>query len=171
MNRSIIAAFLLTAAVPAFAQTAKPAAPALAPAPPAAAVTRVNIIAQLDGDFAALDFNKDGKATKAEIEKRIAEAIVVEVALMTRRRDESFKKLDTNSDGQISRAEFDLGVPLRKVRAAEAAPTLDRFDANKDGSITATEYRAPTLVKFDQLDANKDGKLTAAEQQAAPPGR
>jgi len=47
-----------------------------------------------------------------------------------------------------------------------ASANLGRFDADKDGSITQDEFRAPTLTNFDRLDKNKDGSLSVAEQKA-----
>jgi len=154
---------LIAAAVPVAALAQTTAAPQ--------SVTRAQVTAKLDADYASLDADKDGKATRAEVEKRIVAETAAELALLSKRRDDSFKKLDTNGDGQISRAEFDAGVPLPKAPAADPAPVLARFDANKDGVITAAEYRAPTLSNFEKLDVNKDGTLTPAEQKAAPAGR
>ncbi len=162
--RALIAAALPAAA---FAQ-----APSLRTAPPSDRVTRAQIITQLDADYAELDGNKDGKATRAEVEKRIATAAAAELAAVTQRRDEAFKKFDANNDGSISKAEFETGAPVPKVRPADAAPVLAKFDTNKDGSITVAEFRGPTLANFDRFDLNKDGTLTAAEQQqSAPAGR
>jgi Ca2+-binding EF-hand superfamily protein len=167
MTRNILA--LLCAMIPAAAVAQTAPAPQSAPA-----VTRAQVTAKLDADYANLDSDKNGKASKAEVEKRIATETAAELAALVQRRTESFNKMDGNKDGQISKAEFEIAVPMPKAPPANAAPVLARFDTNKDGVITAAEFRAPTLANFDQLDANKDGTLTAAEQQAArtaPQGR
>ena len=168
MTRNLLALLCATIPVAAIAQTA----PATRPA--AETVTRAQITAKLDADYANLDSDKNGKASKAEVEKRIATETASEIAILVQRRIDSFKKMDSNSDGQISKTEFETAVPIPKAPPADAAPVLARFDTNKDGAITAAEFRAPTLANFDQLDTNKDGNLTAAEQQAAraaPQGR
>jgi hypothetical protein len=41
------------------------------------------------------------------------------------------------------------------------------MDTNKDGKISAAEYRAQPLANFDKADANHDGVLTAQELAAA----
>lgn len=148
-------------------------APALAQstaAPTAETVTRASISARLDADYADLDSDKDGKASRAEIEKRIANENAEDLAALAKRRDESFKKMDSNGDGQVSKTEFEATLPLPKAPPVDPAPVLARFDANKDGAITVAEFRAPTLTNFDKLDANKDGTLSPAEQKpkAAP---
>ena len=37
---------------------------------------------------------------------------------------------------------------------------MAQLDANKDGTVTAAEFRALTLSQFDKLDKNKDGVLS-----------
>jgi hypothetical protein len=44
---------------------------------------------------------------------------------------------------------------------------MAQLDTNKDGSITAVEYRSITLSQFDKLDKNKDGVLQPSERPAA----
>ena len=44
---------------------------------------------------------------------------------------------------------------------------VGRLDANKDGKVSADEYRAPQLAAFDRIDTNKDGTLSQTERQAA----
>ncbi len=150
----------------AFAQAAAPAAPAVPQA-----VSRVDVTAKIDADYAMLDADRNGKVTRAEIDKRITTDNAAELAALSRQRDESFRKLDANNNGQVTRAEFDATVTLPTVPAPNSAPVLARFDTNKDGSITAAEFRAPTLAGFDRVDANRDGSVTLAEQQAAPASR
>ncbi len=153
---------LLVAAIPAatLAQTATPSEPR------PKLITRTEINTTIAADFADLDADKNGKVTRAEIEKRITTETAAELAEITKRRADSFAKLDTNKDGSVTKAEFEAAVPLPKVPPVDSAPVLARFDANKDGTISATEYGARTLANFDELDANKDGIVTAAEQQA-----
>ena len=41
------------------------------------------------------------------------------------------------------------------------------LDANKDGKISADEFKTPRLAAFNRIDANKDGTVTAAELRAS----
>lgn len=156
-----IAAAMLGLPGAALAQSA--AAPANAP------ITRSSVTLILDGDYARLDTNKDGKLVKAEIEKGQADSIAKAKADLTAKRDAQFKKFDTNGDGQISKAEFEAAAPI-KAPTVNAAPVLAKFDSNKDGAVTAAEFRTPTLTNFDKLDTNKDGQLSPAEQAKSPNG-
>ena len=62
---------------------------------------------------------------------------------------------------------------------AAAAPTVDRpsranagimrYDANKDGVVDRTEWKAGQEARFKRLDANNDGKLTQDELFARTP--
>ena len=44
---------------------------------------------------------------------------------------------------------------------------VTQLDKNKDGRVSADEYRAPALARFDTADTNKDGTLSQAEREAA----
>jgi hypothetical protein len=163
-----IAALALTA-IPAMAmaQQAKPIAAAAA-GEEAKPVTRQELSNELNSDFADLDADKDGKVTGEEIKARLMHKAEADLAVLKKARDDAFAKLDTNSDGSISRAEFDERAPLPTIKDGEAMATanLNRFDKDKDGSVTQDEFRAPTLANFDKLDINKDGTLSVAEQKA-----
>jgi hypothetical protein len=142
----------------------KPAAAATAEEPKP--ITRQQISDKLDNDYADLDADKDGKATADEINTRLRKGAEADLAVLRKARDDAFAKLDANADGSISRAEFDEKAPLPTIKDPDAKPHLDRFDTNKDGSITKDEFRALTLANFDKMDANKDGTLSVAEQKA-----
>jgi hypothetical protein len=47
------------------------------------------------------------------------------------------------------------------------AAILAQLDKNKDGKVTADEYRGPVLARFDSIDTNHDGVLSDAERKAA----
>ncbi len=164
MTRFSLVSLMVGAATPAIA-FAQAAAPAGSAAPQS--ITRAQVSAKLDADYANLDADHDKKVTRAEVERRITTENNAELAALTRQRDESFRKLDANNNGTITRAEFDAVAVLPKVPVPNATPVLTRFDTNKDGSITVAEYRGPTLASFDSVDTNKDGTVSAAEQQAA----
>ena len=72
-----------------------------------------------------------------------------------------------------------LGVGLAGLAAFGAAavampygdrhgdgPMMERFDADKDGKITAQEWEAGHAGRFAEMDADGDGDLTAAEMEA-----
>ncbi len=44
---------------------------------------------------------------------------------------------------------------------------MARLDTNKDGKVSAAEFRAPVLAAFDRADTNKDGTISAEEQRRA----
>lgn len=159
-------AALLVAALPAIATAQTAAKPAAAEE--AKPVTRAVLSDELNADYADLDADKDGKVTGDEIKARLLHKAEADLAVLKKARDEAFAKLDTNSDGSISRAEFDARAPLPAIKDPTelANSNLSRFDADKDGSITQDEFRAPTLANFDKLDKNKDGTLSVAEQKA-----
>ena len=159
---SLLAAALTTGAI---AQEApRPAAGETKP------VTRLELSSKLNADYADLDGDKDGKVTTEEIKARLQRKAEADLAVLKKARDDAFAKLDTNSDGSISKAEFDEKAPLPAIKDATelATANLGRFDADKDGSVTQDEFRAPTLANFDKMDANKDGTLSAAEQKSPP---
>ena len=145
--------------------------PAIALAQPAGddakPLTRSEISAELDGDYADLDGDKDGKVTAAEVNSRLVKSAEAKVEVLKKERDAAFAKLDTNGDGSISKAEFETRAALPSIKDPDAKPFLDRFDADKDGTISKDEFRTPTLANFDRLDKNKDGTLTPAERSSA----
>ena len=130
-------------------------------------ITKAEIGAKLDSDYADMDGDKDGKVTAAEIESRLAKSAAAKIEAIKKERDAAFARLDANSDGNISKAEFEEKAKLPTAKAPDAKPFLARFDADKDGGITLDEFRTPTLANFSAMDANKDGTLTPAEAKGA----
>ena len=96
------------------------------------------------------DANHDGKVTKQEyVDARAAQ----------------FSRMDRNGDGFIDEADSRAGGNERGQRAAKAL--RGRIDSNGDGKISKEEFvNAPTML-FDKFDANKDGVLDATELEAA----
>jgi len=96
------------------------------------------------------DADHDGKVTKQEyVDARAAQ----------------FSRMDRNGDGFIDDADSRAGGNERGQRAAKAL--RGRIDSNGDGKISKEEFvNAPTML-FDKFDANKDGVLDATELEAA----
>lgn len=143
--------------------------------PPAAEetkpVTKTELTAELDADYADLDANKDGKVDADEIKARVERTSKAQLAEMSKQRDATFARFDADGNGTISRAEFDAQAKLPPLPEADPKPFLNQFDANKDGAISNEEFRAPTLANFDRMDGDKNGTLTVAEQQNAARAR
>jgi hypothetical protein len=159
-----LTAAVLAASIPALALAQAPAE-----TDEAKPVTRTELSSRLDEDYSDLDTNKDGKVDPAEINARLVKSAEAEIELIKKERDAAFAKIDTDGNGTISRAEFDARAKLPTMKEPNAKPFLDRFDANKDGTISKDEFRAPTISNFDKLDKNKDGTLSIAEQKAPTP--
>jgi Ca2+-binding EF-hand superfamily protein len=94
---------------------------------------------------------------------------------------ERLMALDTDHDGKISKDEFAArGAMMGGRRGGEGAPAsaggdapkhdgsrmFDRFDANHDGFLDATEINAVLARRFARMDANHDGMLTPDERHA-----
>jgi hypothetical protein len=159
-----LTAAVLAASIPALALAQAPAE-----TDEAKPVTRTELSSRLDEDYSDLDTNKDGKVDPAEINARLVKSAEAQIELIKKERDAAFAKIDTDGNGTISRAEFDARAKLPTMKEPNAKPFLDRFDANKDGTISKDEFRAPTISNFDKLDKNKDGTLSIAEQKAPTP--
>lgn len=110
----------------------------------------------MDGfDFAAVDADKDGKVTEAELDAWRAAAAT---------------KMDANGDGKLSADELSAA---RLAEMTERAKTMademvSRLDADGDGFLTAAEMaaRPGPAMAFAHLDADGDGAVTEAELQA-----
>lgn len=129
-------------------------------------VTKSEVSAKLDADYADMDTNRDGKLTAAEIDARLVKSAEAKIEMLKKERDAAFAKLDANGDGNISHAEFNEKAKLPTIKDADAKPFLDRFDANKDGEISLEEFRTPTMANFARMDLNHDGTVTPAEANA-----
>ncbi len=107
-------------------------------------------------DFAAMDANKDGKVTKAEIE-----------AFKAAR----FGEADTNKDGKLSVEEMIVArdAMIAKRKEDRMAQMIARFDKDGDGMISQAEMPTPPNADkmFDRLDTDKDGAISQAELDAA----
>lgn len=149
------------------ATAASPALPQAAPAPKGPQpVSRTVYMSRIDNGFGEIDANKDGYASRAEIEAAETKAIAARRAQILKQRENAFRQLDKDKNGTLTLQEFNSAVAAQPDRKADATPRLTRLDTNKDGRVSMVENRAPASAQFDRLDANKDGVLSVAEQRA-----
>lgn len=143
MRMALIAALSVIAIAPALAQEGGPGGGGMARLKAAdangdGAITRAEMTAARAAMFQRLDTNNDGFITDAE--RQAAAAAMPdrgkgkrpEGASQRGGGERGMERLDTNNDGKISRAEFTSG-PM---------PMFDRLDANKNGTIEASEIEA-----------------------------
>jgi Ca2+-binding EF-hand superfamily protein len=113
--------------------------------------------------LAKLDADRDGSISQAEAaDSKFAG---------------KFADADADKDGKLTRAELVAmklehggwhgkgpGDRHHKDPAEKAAFMIDKFDADKDGSISQAEVEGSRFAdKFADADANKDGKVTRDE--------
>jgi len=123
--------------------------------PEQAPVTRADMLAQTAKRFAALDANKDGAITQAELDQA-REAMKTRRAEQRKQRmDERFTRLDTDKNGQLSKAEFDAGYAARREGPASAPRTR-----GQGGSTAAIAGIASTVA----------GRAWPAARAASSPG-
>lgn len=110
--------------------------------------------------FDALDANRDGQVTPAEIDdwrkSRAARAEGTQAERIARARagfDAHFKKADSDGDGALSKAEADKGMP-------RLAGKFDRIDADRDGKITRQEVHAWLKARRDARHHKPAGPAT-----------
>lgn len=156
---------LLSALVAAVAAPALPQAAATPKGPQA--ISRVVYMSRIDQGFGEIDTNKDGYASRAEIEAAETKAIAIRKARVLKQREEAFRKMDKDNNGSVSLQEFNAAIVDAPERKADATPRINRLDTNKDGRISMVENRAPASAQFDRLDTNKDGILSVEEQAKA----
>jgi Ca2+-binding EF-hand superfamily protein len=134
--------------------------------PAAKPVSRADYTAKLDRTFQAVDTNKDGFLSAAEVQAQTAKDVdQVRGAIQARARN-AFNQLDTNKDGQLSFAEY--AAQLTGIKAKETPQQMiQSLDTNRDGKLSAAEFRASKLAAFDRADLNHDGTVTPDEERAA----
>jgi len=160
LNRLILAgtAIALLGTTPAFAQATQQQAPQQ--------ITRAQVSQQLDTEFKDLDANKDGKLSKAEIQAAMTRRAAEAQTQVNAQAKAVFDKLDTNHNGSISLTEFQASEKI-SLDPAKVDARIAQLDTNKDGVVSADEYRNGTLAQFDKADTNHDGVISAADQGAS----
>lgn len=162
----IPAVIAILAASPAFAQQPNAGAPAGQRPAGAAGMARAQFLTNVAAEFAQIDANKDGKATKAEIERHRVQAIAARQRANNRA---AFASLDTNKDGSLSQQEF--AAPLATAPRVNVDPLIAKLDANKDGGVTSAEFQAGAVADFTRLDTNRDNLLSPQEARGGNPRR
>jgi len=110
--------------------------------------------------WGAIDADKDGKATMADIQKVLPDFPA-----------KRFAELDKNKDGILETSEHPKPGEAGPKRAGDAnqgarslAALLNNADTDKDGKVTEAEFKAhqPNAPqgRFAELDKNKDGALS-----------
>lgn len=156
MSKPAIAAALIAAMITGAALSTQ--AQAQAPR----AVTRAEVIANSDKQFAAMDANHDGILTRAEMDN-FARNQVIGAAM--ERNKAMFDALDTNHDGKLSREEF--AKLIGQLPTPNTGPLFAHLDPKHTGKVTRDAFRAAAMANFNKVDTNHDGVVTPAEQRAA----
>ena len=120
----------------------------------------------LDTNFKAIDKNGNGTLDSAEMSAAETQAQQRQIAAIRSRFEAQFAKADTNKDGSLSKAEFMAATAVAPKSTNNGAQMVGQLDKNKDGKVSADEYRTPVLARFDAIDSNKDGTITPAEAKA-----
>lgn len=106
--------------------------------------------------FDAIDADKDGRITEAEMDAHRAGQVTA---------------LDADGDGKISVDELKARqMAAMEQRATERATRMmQRMDSDGDGFLSAAELATPAAPArmFDRLDTDGDGAVTRAEAEAA----
>lgn len=107
-------------------------------------------------DFAAVDADKDGKVTEAE---------------MKAWRSAQIAGMDADNDGKITEAELTAYMQTQmNARVAEMAKArIAAQDVDGDGALSVAEMAMPPMQgqMFARLDGNGDGAVTQDEMDAA----
>lgn len=104
--------------------------------------------------FTAIDADKDGKVTQAEIAAH---------------RAAMFAAADANGDGKLSADELAARELARftETMADRTARMIERRDANGDGVLSADEIGdGPMEDHFAMIDTDNDGAISQAEAEA-----
>ena len=128
--------------------------------------TRDGVTKALADRFAAMDTNKDATIDSGDAQAAQQRVQAEASANILKETDAAFAELDKDKNGTISKEEFRATAPKLKPSDGPQA-VINRFDSNKDGKVSLSEYQKPLLAQFDGFDKNKDGKISDAESRAS----
>ncbi len=95
------------------------------------------------------DADKNGEITFDEFKKAAGDRFIL---------------ADVNKDGKVTVEE--MAAAIEKMRTERMAKRMiDRFDADKDGSVTLAEIETGQKEIYAVMDRNDDGKLVKDEMQ------
>ena len=152
MRKTVLTLMLAASAITSVASAQTAPAPASAPATPRppmrqdanrdGVITRTEAIAQADARFAQMDIDHDGRISAGEMR-----------AYRTAMHD---RMVASGRD-----------VPVPPPGGSKHDGMGRRMDPNGDGSVTREEFEARALKRFDRMDANRDGTIDATERANA----
>jgi len=148
---------------------------------------RAELPAEMRDAFDALDLDKDGKLSAAELERhaRFMErrhprhrqpAEMITIWILEQREPrvslaqlqqvyDLLRKLDRTGDGKLTPEDFELAHYA--ATQARLKMMLERCDRDKDGRISKDEAMEHVGQRFDEFDANHDGFLDKSELEQA----
>ncbi len=129
------------------------AVPCMAMAADQGVISKQERDARIDQAFHALDTDKSGSLSRAEIEQN-APALAA-----------SFDQIDANHNGALSGKEFKNAIVAAAKRQREFSENLAKADKDKNGKLSRDEAKAlPNIsAHFDEIDSNRDGELVLKE--------
>ena len=108
--------------------------------------------AKFDQLFRALDMDKSGTLSRAEVAKAPVLA-------------ENFDRIDANHDGGLTKIEIKNAFAAAAKRQREFSENLAKADKDNNGKLSREEAKAlPNIsAHFDEIDSNHDGELVIKE--------
>ena len=112
------------------------------------------------GRFASIDANEDGVISDEEAASQA---------------DMIFTVIDANDDGSLTIEEFmavrmgpqvSVNPDREAAMQARKAARFDPMDADKNGSVSKSEFIATSKAHFDSADTNGDGKVSPWEMRS-----
>lgn len=131
-------------------------------------ITRAEAIGKAREHFARMDANKDGKLDEADRGAHHQQMAAAMFDSVDTDRNGSISREEWNAGAaRLAQAHGGPDGPGPMAGMHRPAMFLMRADTNGDRAISAQEFEAQALARFDAADANKDGTLSASERQAA----